>query len=152
MLAALLPLFAVADSTHIDPAALKRAVRTYTAPFASADARAMAAWHDLNADGRIDALVLVREPDGCAAGCLLLVFEAMPDEDAEETGRYRIAAEIPAAQPAAHLVPAGHGGWCEVLVPRANGTASRFVFDGETYAPTPKPAPVAGKAVVFADL
>ena len=89
----LLTLVCVVDTTDDRRELLARAVAQYAEPLgARIDARTLdVAWADLNGDGLDDGLVRLRRTQG---GWTILVFEAMPPEDAVEVGAFLPAAEI----------------------------------------------------------
>lgn len=116
------------------PAALALAIDAYTRPFESdGEARDMdIAWADLDGDGLQDALVSLHSPSWCTAdGCTLLVFQAVPDEDVEELGRFTPAAEISRVWGSVRVLNAQTNGWADLAV--GDETPLRLAFDGETY-------------------
>lgn len=139
-------------------AALTLAIDAYTRPFESdGESRDVSiAWADLDGDGLQDALVSLRSPSWCTAdGCTLLVFQAVPDEDVEELGRFTAAAEISRVLGTVRVLNAQTNGWADLAV--GTDVPVRLAFDGETY-PTSAPeapeydGPLGAEALVVAGL
>ncbi|WP_412061429.1 hypothetical protein [Rubrivirga sp. IMCC45206] len=133
LLSLLLALVCVVDTTDDRRELLARAVAQYAEPLgARIDARTLdVAWADLNGDGLDDGLVRLSLRGG---GWTVLVFEAMPPEDAVEVGPFLPAAEIRAVYGPLVIVPRANG-WCDIVATAARGTYRRLRFDGETYPP-----------------
>ena len=133
LLSLLLALTCAADTTDDRREQLVRAVVAYAEPLGarihgpSLDIE----WADLNGDGLTDGLVRLRRREG---GHTVLVFEAMPPEDAVEVGWFLPAAEIRAVYGPVVVVPRP-GAWCDLVVAAGRGTHRRLRFDGETYPP-----------------
>lgn len=129
----LLTLVCVVDTTDDRRELLARAVAQYAEPLgARIDARTLdVAWADLNGDGLDDGLVRLRRTQG---GWTILVFEAMPPEDAVEVGAFLPAAEIRAVYGPLVIVPRSSG-WCDIVATASRGSLRRLRFDGETYPP-----------------
>ena len=154
----LLLLTTIADGP--DPEAdLARALRHYAEGVdATWDPTAAdVAWLDLNRDGLDDAIVFVTDDDWCnRSGCTVLVFEAMPPEDAVEMGPFRPAAEIRHARQPVHVAPSTRGVWSDLFMRDRDGAVRQLSFNGESYPLTPahgrpaRSAPVRGVAL-FAD-
>lgn len=151
-----------ADSLSADSAArraLAEAVERYAGPLDPEwdGAGWRAGWTDVNGDGRIDALVYLDGPAWCGSGgCTVLVMEAIPEEDAEELGRFAPAAEISLMHGPVTVAPTTSHGWHDLVVEDEGGRWRRLRFDGETYPFSPgdgerlDAAPVGG-TVLFDD-
>lgn len=136
---------AASDSTDVlRQTELADAVQAYALPFDRSWSSTVlrTEWVDLNADGRDDALVHLTgaawcEPDGCT----ILVLEAMAEEDAEEWGPYRPAAEIRRVMGPIHVAPSRTEGWQDLVVEGEGRGLRTLRFDGETYPYSPDGAP-----------
>lgn len=114
-------------------------------------------WAHLNGDRRLDALVYLDGPAWCGSGgCTVLVMEAVPEEDADELGRFVPAAEISLMHGPVTIAPTASHGWHDLVVEDGQGQWRRLRFDGETYPFSPgdgdtlEAAPVGG-TVLFDD-
>ncbi len=133
-----LVLACAADTTDDRRADLLDAVARYAAPLGLAwDSTATrVAWTDLNGDGRDDALVYLTNADWCGSGgCTVLVYEQLDGIDADEFGRFRVAAEISLVSGPVTVVD-GPGYWRDLVV-QGDGGPRRLRFDGETYPLSP---------------
>jgi hypothetical protein len=145
-----------ADTTDDRRTDLLDAVARYADPLGLAwdSTTTQVAWTDLNGDGRDDALVHLTNTDWCGSGgCTVLVFEQLEGLDAEEFGRFRIAAEISHVAGPVTVVE-GRGYWRDLVIGSDRGLR-RLRFDGETYPVSPAggvrlDGPVKGKTL-FAD-
>jgi hypothetical protein len=124
----------------LDAARARAVALAYLAPFTSAgDTTTLRlGWADLNDDGLDDALVMVEGAAWCGSGgCTLLVLEAIPEEDREALGPYRIAAEISLISgPVAVSARTDHG-WRDLVLHPGTDHAVVLRFDGETYPFSP---------------
>lgn len=95
-------------------------------------------WADLNGDGLNDAVVYLSGRMWCGSGgCTALILEAMPEEDMEEMGAFRPAAEISMMYGPLTVRPNPKSEWSDLIVQAADGTSVALQFDGETYPLSP---------------
>lgn len=162
LLLSALPAALPADSLMADSAsrrALAEAVERYAGPLDPEwdGAGWRVGWTDLNGDGLLDALVYLDGPAWCGSGgCTVLVMEAIGEEDAEELGAFRPAAEISLMHGPVTVAPTAVDGWHDLVVEDGQGVWRRLRFDGETYPFSPGDGDVVagaptGGTVLFAD-
>lgn len=136
LLSLLLTFACVADTTDDRRADLLAAVAHYTEPLDLHWDSIQVGWADLNGDRQEDALVYLTGPDWCgSSGCTVLVFEQLSGVDANELGRFRVAAEISLVRGPVTVV-SGQGYWHDLIMDGPSGPR-RLAFDGETYPYSP---------------
>ena len=99
------------------------------------DARYVAAWADLNADGRPEALVYLLSGAYCGSGgCNLMIFTP-------EGRSWRQVADMSVTNPPIRLLATSSYGWRDLAVTVAGGGARRhealIAFNGRTYPRNP---------------
>ena len=141
-LALLLASLSVADTTQgVDRhETLQAAVLEYIRPIDAEweSTSFQSAWVDLNSDGLEDAVVYLSGTTWCgSSGCTVLILEAMPEEDVDEMGAFRPAAEISMMHGPLTVQPSEDGGWSDLIVQTSAGKTMALRFDGETYPLSP---------------
>jgi hypothetical protein len=109
------------------------------------DARYVAAWADLNGDGRPEAIVYLVSGHVCGTGgCSLMVLTP--------AGRsWRQVADVTIANPPIRLLSSASHGWRDLAVTVAGGGArthaARLSFNGRSYPGNPSMAPALRRRV-----
>lgn len=134
-------LVAPADTSREDATNLaKAAASAYLIPHQNPedDLRLLVEWADLNVDGLDEALIMVEGIAWCGSGgCTLLVLEAMPEEDQEEEGPYRVAAEVSLVHPPIAVSAHRTHQWRDLVFDAETERPTVLPFNGETYPYSP---------------